>query len=90
MINLNCCSQDEYDKWIGKLVRVIKITEYSDYYFVINKRKEGLAHWTKIKDEADIFIVPSSYCLLEHLNLQTIDTYSIYLQEVNYEKQSQI
>ena len=88
MINLNCCSQDEYDKWIGKLVRLIKITEHYNYYFVINKRKEGLAHWTKVKEEGDIFIVPSSYCLLEHLNLHTIDRYSIYLQEVKYDTTS--
>lgn len=36
MINISCCSQDDYDKYIGKLVRLVQITEYSTYYEEIN------------------------------------------------------
>ena len=84
MISAIYCDLDEYDKYIGKLVRIVQVSEYATYYYQVEKKKGTISNWTEKREEGDIFIVPSSYCLLEHLgfDIKSIYIYTTYLEKV--------
>ena len=73
------CIQEEYDKYIGKQIIILTVGAYREYYYRANNTEV----WTKDREQADRFIVPSSYCLLDFLEINLEVCPCVYFEVVD-------